>query len=147
MNWQKSVLIMFIGSIILGFFITSSLLVNRASDIKSSITKGYVALWMALWMVILEMSMYGTEPPVMIYVITFIGILLVGYLARRQVLVNDREWLKTMIQHHSSAILTSDQILKKTTNDKVRRLAQWISKSQQEEIDYMNSLLNTSEPL
>nr|QBK87963.1 MAG: protein of unknown function DUF305 [Marseillevirus LCMAC202] len=141
MKWQSSTQIMLFGSIILGFFITSSLLVNSVCDIKISLTKFYQALWMALWMVLLELAMYPSAPA-LVYVATFIVIVAVFYLARNQVLVNDKEYLKAMIQHHSSAILTSDQILKKTENEKVRKLAQWISKSQQEEIDYMNSLLH-----
>ncbi len=140
MKWQSSTLLMLLGSIVLGFFITSSLLVNSVCDIKPSLTKFYLALWMALWMVLLELTMYPSAPT-SVYIATFIVIVAVFYLARNQVLVNDKEYLKAMIQHHSSAILTSDQILKKTQNEKVRKLAAWISKSQQEEINYMNSLL------
>ena len=140
MKWQTSTQVMLIGSIILGFFITTSLLVNNVCDIKVSLTKFYQALWMTLWMVLLKLAMYPSVPAV-VYICTFVALVAVFYLARKQVLVNDREYLKAMIQHHSSAILTSDQILQKTEDPRVRKLAQGISKSQQEEIDYMNNLL------
>jgi len=144
MNWRTSSQTMFFGSIILGFFITSSLLVNKISDIKPSITKFYQAVWMASWMVLLELTMYPNAP-LFVYVGTFAVIAVVFYLARSQSFVNDHQYLQAMIQHHSSAILTSDQILKKTKDSRVRRLAQWISQSQQQEIDYMHTLLNSSE--
>ena len=140
MQWQKSVVVMFIGSLILGFFITSSLLVNSSSDIQPSVTKFYQAIWMASWMVLLELTMYPSAPIAM-YITTFAVIVIVFYMARNQTLVNDKQYLRAMIQHHSSAILTSDQILKKTKDPRVRKLAQFISEGQQKEIDYMHTLL------
>jgi hypothetical protein len=145
MKWQTSAQVMFIGSIVLGFFITSSLLVNHPSDLQPSVTKLYQAVWMASWMVLLELTMYPSAPLAM-YIATFAVIVAIFYLARNQVLVDDRQYLRAMIQHHSSAILTSDQILKKTTDPRIRKLAQWISKSQQEEIDYMQSIAPSPEP-
>jgi hypothetical protein len=145
MKWQNSSMMMFIGSIIIGYFITSSLLVNDISDVKNSLTKFYSAIWMALWMVVLELLMFthmNKEVPISAYVITFVLIAIIFYCARRQVMVDDKQYLQAMIQHHSSAILTSDAILQKTRNDKVKKLATWISKSQQKEIDDMNKLLN-----
>ncbi len=140
MEWPKSVLWMFITSIILGFFITTSLLVNDPRDIKSSQTKIYTALFMALWMVAAELAMFPNAP-LWSWILTISGIIIIFYLARRQKFVDDSQYLKAMIQHHSSAILTSDSILEKTQNDEVRKLANQISKSQQEEIDLMNNLL------
>ncbi len=142
MKWQSSTLVMFIGSIVLGFFIISSLLVNRTSDIQCSLSKFYQAVWMALWMVLLELAMFPNAPSTM-YLGTVLLIVMVFYLARRQVGIGDKDYLKAMIQHHSSAILTSDRILEKSQDEKVRKLAEWISRSQQDEITFMNQLLNT----
>ena len=47
-----------------------------------------------------------------------------------------------MIQHHSSAILTSNEIVKKTKNKQVRQLANQIIKSQKDEINLMINLMN-----
>ncbi len=127
---------MFFGSLLVGFFITSSLLVNTISDIKPSIGKFYSALWMALWMVLI---MLDYRQPLVLGIVT--ALIIVFWLVRKQVLISEREYLKAMIQHHSSAILTSEQILEKTTDSKVRKLATWIKDSQQREIDYMETLL------
>jgi uncharacterized protein (DUF305 family) len=47
-----------------------------------------------------------------------------------------------MIEHHSMALLTSDEILQKTRSERVKRLAENIISTQQAEIEYMNKLLN-----
>jgi len=47
-----------------------------------------------------------------------------------------------MIEHHSMALLTSEEILQKTSSDRVKRLAENIISTQQAEIEYMRKLLN-----
>ena len=79
-------------------------------------------------------------------VITFlIGIklsLLFMYLLRKQLLVDDNEWLKRMISHHSTALTTSKKVLKKSKNPKVIKLAKEIIETQDREINLMTSLIN-----
>ena len=75
----------------------------------------------------------------------FIGILLsVGvsiFLLRRQFLVSDKEWLKRMISHHSTALTTSHKIYNKTDNVKLKRLAKDIIDTQEKEIYLMKAML------
>ena len=56
-------------------------------------------------------------------------------------MVNDREWLKRMISHHSTALTTSHKIVERTENEEVRRLAEEIIDTQEREIKLMKSLL------
>jgi uncharacterized protein (DUF305 family) len=46
-----------------------------------------------------------------------------------------------MIEHHSMALLSSEEILQKTKSERVKRLAENIIETQQKEIDYMNELI------
>jgi hypothetical protein len=62
------------------------------------------------------------------------------YLYRKQVGVNDNAYLSEMIEHHSMAVLTSSEIIKKTKNPKVKKLAKEILAKQKEEIKIMRSL-------
>ena len=55
--------------------------------------------------------------------------------------VNDKEYLKGMIEHHSMALHTSDEILKKTDNYHIAKLAKNIIQKQQDELREMNDLL------
>ncbi len=60
---------------------------------------------------------------------------------RQQAFVNDNQWLKRMISHHSTALTTSYKIKEKTDNEQIKKLAEDIIKEQEEEIQLMESLL------
>jgi len=65
------------------------------------------------------------------------------YLYRNQMYINDKDYLSEMVEHHSMALLTSEQILEKTQSEKVRKLATSIIQTQQAEINYMKQLVQT----
>ena len=46
-----------------------------------------------------------------------------------------------MIEHHSMALLTSEEILQKTKSERVKKLAENIISTQEKEIQYMQQLL------
>ena len=60
-----------------------------------------------------------------------------------QVGISDKEYLKEMIEHHSMAILTSEEILDKEPPKRVKKLAENILQIQQKEIEYMKQLLKS----
>ena len=64
------------------------------------------------------------------------------FLLRQQFIVNDNQWLKRMISHHSTAITTSEKIKKRTKNSNLRELANNIINTQKYEIDLMKRLIN-----
>lgn len=79
-----------------------------------------------------------------------IGVFLIGlflslcfvFILRQQFFVNDEQYLKRMISHHSTALTTSYKILETTNNPKIKKLSKTIIETQKEEIQYMKSLLN-----
>ena len=62
-------------------------------------------------------------------------------LLRNQLFVNDKEWLKRMISHHSTALTTSHKIYKKTNNSKLKDLSKNIIDTQEKEIQLMKSMV------
>jgi uncharacterized protein (DUF305 family) len=54
------------------------------------------------------------------------------YLYRKQTYINDKQYLEGMIEHHSMALFTSQEILKKTDNYDVAKLAKNIIQNQTE---------------
>jgi uncharacterized protein (DUF305 family) len=46
-----------------------------------------------------------------------------------------------MIEHHSMALLTSEEILQKTSSERVKKLAENIISTQEKEIEYMKQLI------
>ena len=62
-------------------------------------------------------------------------------LLRKQLFVNDKQWLRRMISHHSTALTTSHKILNRTSNPKLKELAKEIIDTQEKEIQLMKSML------
>jgi uncharacterized protein (DUF305 family) len=63
------------------------------------------------------------------------------YLYRKQIAVNDKQYIKSMIEHHSMALFQSDEILKKTNNYDVAKLAKNAIQTQKDELRAMTDLL------
>jgi uncharacterized protein (DUF305 family) len=96
-------------------------------------------------MVLLEVMMHDHQYNVLnlnLYAIIFASLALFIYLYRKQVAINDKQYLEGMIEHHSMALLTSEEILKKTDNYNIAKLAKNIIQTQQDEIRIMMDLVN-----
>jgi hypothetical protein len=120
------------------------LMVNSLSDITNNIGKAYMAAIMGLSMVLIEVGMYDMQYGVVSstkYGIIFALLGLFIYLYRNQIAIKDNEYVKGMIEHHSMAIFMSEEILKKTDNYNIAKLAKNIVQSQKDEIQIMKNLL------
>ena len=140
-----SVLIMFFGSFIIQFGFMSLIMTDNLSNITISIGKIYLSLIMAFSMVVLELFMFYLHDKsiyTIIYIILcFVPIIYLIYLYRNQKYIYDNDYLKEMIEHHSMALLTSNNISLKTKNDNVRNLANNIINTQNKEINTMKKLI------
>ena len=146
MYLQKSLFFMLFGSFIIQFFIMSALMTNKLLNIRSSIGKFYISCIMALLMGILEVSMYDfymNSFSIIYYFALVFSLIIFVYLYRNQVYIYDKDYLNEMIEHHSMALLTSEEILQKTGSERVKRLAENIISTQQKEIEYMEQLAAT----
>jgi len=144
MRLLHTIVIMFVGSFIIQYIFMSAIMSNNTSNITNSLGKVYLATIMGLFMVIIEIAMrdmqYGGFN-VMYYSI-FGGLLaLFIYFYRTQYAIKDRQYLEEMIEHHSMALLTSNQILKKTDSYNVSKIAKNIIQTQKDEILEMRNLL------
>jgi len=123
----------------------SALMTNNLLNIRSSVGKFYISVIMALLMGLLEVAMYDYHmSSFSIFYYLFLGLILAifVYLYRTQSYIYDKDYLNEMIEHHSMALLTSEEILEKTSSERVKRLAENIISTQQAEIEYMGKLLN-----
>ena len=142
----KRQIIMFIVMVVIGMlFNPMNILAYRFSDLYISQTLFYGGLLMAsnmIWAheIVHYLSMGHFNMPVF-----FVGIILsIGVsilLLRQQLLVDDKQWLKRMISHHSTALTTSHKIYNKTTNSELKNLAREIIITQEREIRLMKSML------
>jgi len=144
MRITHSMLVMFIGSFIVQYFLMPPIMVSNITYITNNISKAYLATIMALSMVIIEVMMHDHQYHVLStnwYAILFTLLALFTYLYRKQIAIDDKQYLKGMIEHHSMALLTSEEILKKTDNYNVAKLAKNIIQSQTDELITMNDLI------
>jgi len=144
MKMSNMMMIMFVGSFLIQYFLMSEIMVNTRSNITNSYGKLYISIIMALFMVCLEVIAgdyrYKTLSLNSYIILTaLIGLFI--YLYRNQVLIRDKEYLEEMIEHHSMALLTSENILKKTDNYEVSKLAKNIIQQQNDEINKMRSII------
>jgi hypothetical protein len=144
MRIHHTIMIMFIGSFIIQYLLMSSIMTNNVSNITNSLGKAYLATIMGLFMVLIEIAMgdihYGGFNTM--YYAIFGGLLILFiYLYKVQYAIKDRQYLEEMIEHHSMALLTSQEILKKTNSYNVSKLAKNIIQTQTDEILEMRNLL------
>jgi Ca2+/Na+ antiporter len=118
------------------------------TNIKENITKSrgkiYMSLIMATLMSLLEILMhdiYNFMFSWYYYLFFFILLVIIVFMYKKQLFIDDKNYLEEMIEHHSMALLTSGEIVGKTTDDKVKLLATNIIKTQEREIEQMKLLL------
>lgn len=144
MKITHSMLIMFIGSFIVQYFLMPPIMVNEIAYVTNNIGKAYLATIMGLFMVLIEVMMHDHQYHVLSvnwYVILFALLALFTYLYRKQVAINDKQYLEGMIEHHSMAVFQSQEILKKTDNYDIAKLAKNIIQAQNDELQIMSNLL------
>ena len=144
MKITHTMIVMFIGSFLIQYFLMPPIMVNNRAYITNNIGKAYMATIMGLFMVLLEVMMHDHQYSVLslnLYAIVIAGLTLFVYLYIKQVAIDDKQYLEGMIEHHSMGILTSEEILKKTDNYDVTKLAKNIIQTQQDEINIMKNLL------
>ena len=126
----------------------STIVTDKFENIRNSYGKAYLSVTMAAAMIAIEVMMHDHQYGVFssrsylaisIVLVTFI------YLYRKQVAINDKQYLEEMIEHHSMALLTSEKILEKTDSYNVAKIAKNIIQRQNDEIVFMKSLVQDIE--
>ena len=144
MKITHTMVVMFVGSFIIQYFLMPPIMVNSRLYITNNIGKAYLATIMGLFMILLEVMMHDQQYHVFstnFYIVLSALLALFVYLYRAQVAINDKQYLEGMIEHHSMGIFTSEQVLKKTDNYDVAKLAKNIIQQQEDEIRIMRELI------
>lgn len=129
---------MIIMSILAGLLSTMNVFAVSYDHVRLHINDIYMVLLMTGWMTLLNNYMHDTS-----LFMPIISIFVMVYCIRTQFLVNDVQFLKGMIPHHSMAIQMARNTLLKTHNPKIKKLASDIITAQTTEIRIMNDLLKT----
>jgi hypothetical protein len=145
MRITHTLVVMFIGSFLIQYFLMSAIMVEKTADITNSIGKAYMAVIMGISMLFLEVIIHDYQYDVCsskLYIGLTSGLALFIYLYRKQVAIKNKQYLEGMIEHHSMALLSSKEILKKTDDYNIAKLAKNIIEAQENEIKIMRELLN-----
>jgi hypothetical protein len=147
MEVYNSIIYMFLVSFVIGYF-TMSIMLYSKSDFTWNLNKFYSALLMGWLMALAELFMHmdmmkSVDFIIILILLTSCSIYTV-YLIREQDYIDEKQFLKSMIEHHSMAITMSEKILGKPELSKETiSLAHQIKKSQLKEIELMKNLLST----
>ena len=142
-NYHKLLIMLAVSFIVM--YVVMFLNIVDLGHIYLSMTRIYMALLMvcpmALMMLFLMGRMYGNKKlnSAIIVVAVVVFIIALTFL-RTQTFVDDSQYMKAMIPHHSSAIMTSENA--DIEDAEVKELAEQIIITQKEEIKIMKELLN-----
>lgn len=119
-------------------------MVNNFSNVYSNVNQFYMAALMTCPMIIIEIALMSAmymNKRLNITLISVSTIALIAFflLIRQQATVSDKQFLKSMIPHHASAILMCKQA--SIHDPKVKKLCEEIISGQQAEIDQMKAKL------
>lgn len=142
----KHQMIMFIVMVFVGvLFNPMNILAYRLSDLYISQTLFYGGLLMASNMMWAHEIVHYLSMRHFNFLVFSTGIIFSFstsiLLLRKQFLIDDKQWLRRMISHHSTALTTSHKIHNKTKNKNIKKLAKEILDTQEREITLMKSML------
>ena len=122
--------------------------VDRLSHVYLSMTRLYMSLLMvapmAVLMLLLMWKMFKNTKLNLVIIIGALTVFVVALLLlRTQTLIKDVQYMKAMIPHHSSAILTSQEA--DIRDPEVKILSEEIIEAQEREINQMKKILRRLE--
>lgn len=129
----------------IAMYILMYMMVDQFGNVYASVNQFYMVGSMTAAMVIIEIMVMGAmykdkRANVKIIVVGFITLIICIAFTRTQFAISEKDFLRSMISHHASALLMCEQ----NTNledPEVKELCQTIRSGQQAEIDFMKMKL------
>ncbi len=121
-------------------------MVDKIEDVHPNWNQAYMAALMTAPMIVIELllmsAMYKKRGLNGVIIAVSVALLLLAWIAiRNQWGISDRQFLLSMIPHHSGAILMCREA--SITDNEIKGLCDTIMSGQQGEIDQMNSKLSS----
>ena len=125
-------------------YLIGYVMIDKFDDFYLNVNRVYMALMMVAPMVVVMLlvmgSMYKNKKLNYVLIAASVAVFVICFaLTRTQVPVGNSQFLRSMIPHHSSAIVMCRE--SEITDPEIIKLCQQIIKSQQEEIAEMKTLL------
>jgi uncharacterized protein (DUF305 family) len=143
-NHYRKLLSMAILSFI-SMYILMYAMVNVLGNVLNNFNQVYMAGLMTAPMIVIELLIMGSmykdkrKNAIFIAISVIVGVLFFLFI-RQQTVITDKQFLRSMIPHHSGAILMCEQA--PIADAEIRDLCQSIISNQQTEIDQMKAILD-----
>lgn len=123
-------------------------MVNIFANIYPNFNQFYMAGLMTTPMIIIELAVMGAmyhnkKLNTLIITLSFAALIVFWLLIRQQIAISDKQFLKSMIPHHASAILMCEKA--PIQDPEIKNLCDNIISGQQSEIDWMKAKLDQLE--
>lgn len=143
MESNESIMVMLIAMALAGLVTGMNSFVNSKSDIRVNINDFYMGVMMAGVMFLLMGVYYRSKKLIVVGVVITVIIFIC---IRRQIFIGEKEYLESMIPHHSMAVLMTKRLKEKgeIKKQELRELMKNIINTQEKEIELMKKLLNNS---
>ena len=143
MESNESIMVMLIAMALAGLVTGMNSFVNSKSDIRVNMNDFYMGLMMAGVMFLLMGVYYRSKKLIVVGVVITVIIFIC---IRRQMFIGEKEYLESMIPHHSMAVLMTKRLKEKgeIKKQELRELMKNIINTQEKEIELMKKLLNNS---
>jgi hypothetical protein len=133
---EHNVMFMIICSVLAGYASTMNMWVDKWDDVRFSLNDFYMVGLMTGWMFFF-MGLFTLRLGKTMFGLGLVVLFLL--LIRKQAFVNEIQYLKGMIPHHSMAIMMSKRLENKPNS--IKHLLDQIIQTQQKEIHIMKSYL------
>lgn len=120
------------------YLVLSNTMLTFTNGVYNHLNKAYMAILMATTMGIIMSGLTKNKMGVLLS--TASTILILG-LIRKQDMIDDRSFAKSMIEHHDMAIFMSQKVGKKTSDPFIKKLSTTIQQTQSAEIREMKKWL------
>ena len=145
-NYSKFLLMLLVSFVIM--YGVMFLNVASTDHIYLNLNRLYMALLMVAPMALIMLAfmpmMYKDKKLNILIIVSSLAVIVGAFvMLRNQTAIDDKQFMKSMIPHHSSAILVSQQ--SNLTDPEVKELAKQIIESQEKEIAQMKKILKRME--
>jgi hypothetical protein len=140
-----AVIFVVIGAFLFQYFVVSLLMANDIKNIKNSLNRFYISGAVASFAGILEVGLDDISFSKISakYYIPLVGaLILFAVLYRFQFQILDKEYLKSMVENKAKTIFLSTEILKKTHDYEITKLAKNTIEEQTSLINKLNHFIN-----
>ena len=143
MKWSKLITMAIVSFLVM--YVLMYVMVNNYNNVYASLNQFYMAAMMTGAMMLVEIavmaSMYEKKVKIITTVISAVVLILFFVFIRSQFAITDKEFLKSMITHHGSALLMCENA--KLKDPEIKTLCEGIISGQQEQIDWMKTKLKS----